>query len=306
MICTTSLVNALPKITGRFPHSFPKIPIPIQLFHLDDLKVDSAQFFSEHKNVFNHLTMDPFDVRQERIEFLQSKFQNALCHNILVNYYVGKIAINVFQPLVDSLDKDDKEAFAKIQPFRFRAISKYESSYTHNDWSVSRLNTPHYFQNLAFIDDPEKIDFKHLPRVFDELDEASSQLPSFIQTIKGVCDLVKFEKPKTQQISVTVHHVRVYTQKNRQTISSPLGLYRDGLPFMASEIVVEKESIEGGDSEIFLANKKKVVFKTCLKPGFGLLQPDLDSDLCHHLTRIKPQNSSGYRSSLGFDLTILK
>ena len=95
------------------------------------------------------------------------------------------------------------------------------------------------------------------------------------------------------------HHVRVTTLPGLETSNSPEGLHQDGFPFIVSALVVERENIYGGESEIYAGDKKTLILKTALQPGFGLLQPDLGSDLWHLVT---PILGAGYRSSIGFDI----
>ena len=98
----------------------------------------------------------------------------------------------------------------------------------------------------------------------------------------------------------------VETAKERITSNSPEGIHQDGYDYIVSALVVERKNISGGISEIFANDKKSKILSTTLQPGFGLLQPDLNTDLWHHVTKIQPTSDIGFRSSIGFDIALIR
>ncbi|MGI2028443.1 2OG-Fe dioxygenase family protein [Endozoicomonas acroporae] len=83
-------------------------------------------------------------------------------------------------------------------------------------------------------------------------------------------------------------------------------MHQDGMDYIVSAFVVERQSIDGGESIIYSSDKKTPILKTVLQPGMGILQPDLGSGLWHTVTPISVAESFdiGWRSSIGLDFTV--
>ncbi|WP_238699289.1 2OG-Fe dioxygenase family protein [Helicobacter sp. MIT 05-5294] len=105
-----------------------------------------------------------------------------------------------------------------------------------------------------------------------------------------------------------VHHVLVECIDGESATNSPEGIHQDGVDFIVSAFVVESKNIGGGESMIYLEDKKTKVFQTTLKEGQGILQADKNSCLWHEVTPIYPLNKDlpAYRSSIGFDIEIMQ
>lgn len=295
-----------PQRMQRSLHSATNIPIPVQIFNLKDIGVEKDAFLSEHKPIFHNLKPDVYDARQEQLQFLMSRFKTEICNQALIDYYTEGKPHSCFETFVKHLTEKDLKAFYAIKPFRYRALSSYEMTKINDDWNIKRVLNKPFSQKEAKKGEAGALDFRQFERHIPELETKYSELSTFQQTLKGVCRLLESYFPKIERVDLNSHHIKVVTTKNRNTSNSPEGIHQDGFPFIVSALVVERHAITGGESEIFLDDKVTKIAKTSLKPGQGILQADLGSDLWHHVTAIKPTDEEGFRSSLGFDIRIVK
>lgn len=97
--------------------------------------------------------------------------------------------------------------------------------------------------------------------------------------------------------------------------NSPEGAHEDGADFIVSALVVNRDHILGGKSQVFekLANGKMVnIFERELQPGEFLFQADTGeekhygNDLWHYVTPFYVEEgvSEAWRDIIGFDIVI--
>jgi hypothetical protein len=108
-------------------------------------------------------------------------------------------------------------------------------------------------------------------------------------------------------MTVCVHFTQIIASPNNTATNSPEGIHQDGMDYVVSALVIDRENVSGGKSIIFSANDAgKVLFETTLKPGHGIFQPDKGTDLWHIVEPITALDKTrpAYRSTIGFDFEL--
>ncbi len=296
-----------PALSRAFHASWPQIShAPIWQFKVEeDLNVPLKTFALENKKVFKSLPPDLYDVRREQIDFLQGHLPGHAqkINSISKGYFVGTLPRSAIDPFCSALSKSERAVFEQIKPYRFRAVSRFEIAQDQ----ITRIATGDFIQTLAAIEDEKELDWRKQPRVFSPL-ENKHVTPTLKATLLGIAKQLQKWDPKIQSFDITVHHVRILTAQDRIRSNSPEGIHQDGYPYLATALVVEKENISGGVSEIFDDDKKTLIFKTTLGIGEGILQPDRGTKLWHWVTSTEPTDPKkiGVRSIIGFDIDVVK
>ncbi|MEM8907566.1 MAG: 2OG-Fe dioxygenase family protein, partial [Bacteroidota bacterium] len=117
-------------------------------------------------------------------------------------------------------------------------------------------------------------------------------------------------RDKSSQIkglNIIVHHTLVYCYSDQLATNSPEGIHQDGMDYIVSALVMERHNIAGGRSVIYGNDMQTKVMETTLQSGQGILQPDLGTELWHEVTAIRCKNAQklGYRSTIGYDITVI-
>jgi hypothetical protein len=273
--------------------------VPIHIFSVGEFGVNPKEFCHQLKPVFAALKPDLYDVRAKRLKILaHSPIKLPL--DVAKAYYQGSndtedAIFKSYEAMPSLLRKEWDSA----RPYRFRAVSHFKVCFRGHCPKIERDSSSLFVQDKAAISDDLATDIRKWPRTFTELSTEAGALSAFHQTLGGLCRRIHSFCPSIIQLNIVAHHVRVITLPGVETSNSPEGLHQDGFPFIVSALVVERENIYGAESEIYAGDKKTLILKTALQPGFGLLQPDLGSDLWHLVT---PILGTGYRSSIGFDI----
>ncbi len=277
---------------------------PIQLFSVRDFGLSIQHFLTQTKPLFEALPFDCYDSRKEQIQFLQTNLAEPPPRDLLFRYYLGEIEIHSLATCIETLSPDKLNEFKKIQAYRKRAVSRFILDKENMSWRCKRIPTSAFSQDFGKID-KDVFDIRLLPRQFTEIEEAMVDNELFKTLLFGVASNVAQLHPSLKRLDITVHHVRVMTSSERITSNAPEGIHQDGFDYIVSALVVERENVLGGESQIFKEDKKTKIFTTTLQPGFGILQPDKGTDLWHTVTPITVQSgTSGYRSSIGFDIAL--
>jgi hypothetical protein len=175
-----------------------------------------------------------------------------------------------------------------------------------DQWFLKRIPTAEFSQSYAKIAE-DQFDFRTLPRIFSEIDDGAVNSSLFKTLLVGLAQRVASWHPEISALDITVHHVLVETTKERITSNSPEGIHQDGFDYIVSALVIERNNVVGGESQIFDDDKTTKIFSTTLQPGFGILQPDKNTHLWHKVTPIvvQPPAELGFRSSIGFDIALV-
>ncbi len=277
---------------------------PIKFFDLDDLNINQ-KFMSIQKKIFDQLPPDLYEVRREQIDFFSEILpQKHLEKFNKLKFYSGELPASDIDKIVDMLSFEEQEKFKTILPYRFRVISRFNVDVMKE--KVSRILMQPFIQAEANKAFQPQDDWRKLPRVFEEL----SQEESYENSIKEI--LLKLSKKllpfynRRTAYDITVHHVKVVSTPKRIRSNSPEGVHQDGYPFLVTALVIEREGIEGGETQIFDDDKTSKIFTGVLKPGQGILQPDLGTRLWHQVTELHPTGERGHRSVIGFDIKMIE
>ena len=292
-------------------------PAPIDLFSVEDFGISTELFCKEFETVFDKLAPDEYDMRRDQILFLirhtSLRTQAADMHQQFADYFLGKLPLEpLFREFLQELTSDLRQGFALIKPYRFRALSRFDITFSPAGSSIQRIPKASAFtQREALISREREFDFRVLPRDFQELSEEAGEQPMLLKVLAGIGGKVHHLFPECKALRIEVHHVRVVTHVQRITSNSPEGIHQDGCNMIVSALVVQRERIKGARSIIYGDDKQTELFTTTLRPGFGILQPDLYSKLWHIVSPITvdqelyPTVVDGYRSSLGFDIQLI-
>lgn len=283
------------------------IPSPVHVFCVEEFGISLEDFKTQFPQVFYQLPWDFYDARREQIEFLQRHLSLLHSENRLFSdYFTASVPFDAIAFLYEMLGAEEKLQFNKIKPFRRRAISRFICKVVHGQWSYQRKDAPTFSQTDAKIDET-KFDFRTLPRNFIEIEPRYVEGPVFEKLLLGVASKVHRFHPDVSTFDITVHHVLVETWADRIKSNSPEGIHQDGYDYIVSALVVERDNISGGESKIYGDDRETEIFTTTLMPGFGILQPDKNTQLWHKVSPIQIQSSQkGHRSSIGFDIALIR
>ena len=146
-----------------------------------------------------------------------------------------------------------------------------------------------------------------------DLEKIQKELPNnlFNDDLITMLKFVSFKigrYAKKSKFAITAHHTLIFCENGRKSTNSPEGIHQDGMDFIMSAFVIDRQNINGAKSIIYANDKKTKIFETILKNAQGIIQPDLNSELWHEVTEISQININevGYRSSVGFDIEVLE
>ncbi|MBU2898089.1 2OG-Fe dioxygenase family protein [Vibrio hepatarius] len=279
---------------------------PIEVF---SEKSCSGLLKESYLKLFQQAPWDKYLHRQCQLDWIADK-EPMLTVQDRNEFYLGILTV---EELIKKLNfsanfEDVKYAIEMIKPSRKRFISSAIATIIDgNIAGFQRIKTKPFGQALADIVNSEKIDFRSLPRVFTELPQQyfNDDLVRFIESnIKRAVH----SNPKVKMLNITIHHTCIVCDKDNYATNSPEGIHQDGSDYLVSAYVLERVNIEGGASVIFGEDKSTEILRTTLDAGYGIFQPDLNTDLWHYVEPIKVSKgrSSGWRSSVGLDLDIME
>ena len=280
---------------------------PIHWFSVEEFGVRLKTFLQENAPVFALLPHDFYDVRREQILFLQKSLpytKGDEYNHLWKNYYSGNCHFDEIASFCLALTETQRDVFNSIKPFRTRAISQFHVNVRRS--TIERIPIDSFSQTKALHCNSSDCDWRTFPRIFTEIDDRLVKFESFAAVLWGVANKVCQFDSSFNELRIVAHHVRVMTKTDRIKSNSPEGIHQDGFPFIVTALVVERENIVGGESQIFDSDKTTPIFTGTLLPGQGILQPDLGTELWHCATDILPIDTTkeSYRSSIGLDIQI--
>lgn len=280
---------------------------PIHCFSIENFGISLDSFLRENGPTFSTLPPDMYDVRREQIQWLQECLPFIREKELFwKDYFLGKTDPDALLPYYRQLDQEQQQQFDQIAPFRFRGVSQF-MIYTKN-LEIQRIPINSFTQSLALHEHEKKFDWRKLPRIFSEIEDRYVQLPSFIALLKGIARKILQFDGEIQRFRIVAHHVRVKSRTHRIKGNSPEGIHQDGYPYVVTALVVERENVDGAESQIFDEEMTHPIFTCTLMPGCGILQPDLGTNLWHQVTPIYPIDplKEAIRSTIGLDIEIEK
>jgi hypothetical protein len=206
---------------------------------------------------------------------------------------------------INQLSPLQRAKFENIQPFRRRAFGKLIATRAPSGWQFARALSPPFVQKHGKVQ-YTNIDYRTLVRTFAEIDNRYITTRLFTQVLQGIAGQVHSYHPRIKKLEMLVHHVSVVTSAERIRGNSPEGIHQDGFDYIVSALVLERQQVAGGESQVFAGDKLTRLCTVTLQPGQGILQPDKQSALWHQVTPVHPllPARSGIRSSIGLDIAL--
>jgi hypothetical protein len=283
---------------------------PILVFCLDDFGVDALRFINHLKSYFYKLEWDDYLCRQQQLEYiLENIFHNQTIsddmNRLFCAYYKGDLNKAALQQWIHILNEEQKVTFYRIEPTRRRAMQSFEVTVQTSELSITPTDKKNFTQPQA-LSLKNHTDWRTLERFFPS--PPSGMISEDIYLI--VAQLAKrilYYHPTITSMTVCVHFTQIIATPNTTATNSPEGIHQDGMDYIVSALVIDRENVSGGKSIIFSTNDScKVLFETTLRPGHGIFQPDKGTDLWHVVEPITAfdRTRSAYRSTIGFDFEL--
>lgn len=284
---------------------------PIEVF---SEKNCSGLLTKEYLKVFEEAPWDDYLVRQRQLELIEHSFLEKLSSQLTFQdrseFYLGMLTIDDLLLKNFSLDvrEEIKGALLNIRPSRKRFVSNAIVNIVDSQIvNIQRVKTKPFEQLLSDIKKENQQDYRKLPRKFKDLPNQyfNDELIKLIYS--GVKKILQRNK-RVRQVNVTVHHTSVICSEGYNATNAPEGVHQDGVDYIVSAYVLERKNVKGGESVIYGADKVTELLRTTLEPGFGIFQPDLNTDLWHTVEQISviQGEKHGLRSTIGLDFEIIE
>ena len=271
---------------------------PILCNSIDHIGFDLAAFKALINPYFETLPWDNYDVKRSQYDYLRQ-------HNISFDF-------DEFKAYYLDNERPTNPELPEVQPWRRRGVATYEVELSKDQIDV-RIK-----EATPFAQEVDTEDIRSLPRTFQQLPlelVAHEYLIRFIEYIALHTQEVT-EYADLKHLELTLHFMGVVAREYQAGNNSPEGPHEDGADFIVSALVMDRENITGGESQIY---EKKVdgslvkVFGHVLQEGEFLYQADTGeekhygNDLWHFVTPFHLINSKqpGWRNIIGFDIKIL-
>jgi len=268
---------------------------PIIVLNDDDLGIDiksEAKLLREYYQ--DSYQEDNYLLQMQKSNFLKQK---SIIHN-------SDLEVNELNQIAkNKLNSQDYLKYSYIKAYRKRLIAKFTLSEQNNsNLEIIRQPIEYFLQNPSSNINDFKL--STTKRYFKELNEelVTSNLKKLLQGAyfaldKSITRRVKF-------IEVIVHHTIVYAFDNCDNSNAPEGIHQDGTPYIVSAFVVDKVNASGGVSYLYQGAQHEKFLELNLKPGQGIFQPDLNTQLWHSVSPIKAidKSKTAYRSTIGLDI----
>lgn len=285
---------------------------PILIDRIDRFDaIESEAFLSFFRPMFSDFEWDQYDVKRQQIEILQSAFpQDAALDKALKAYYLDQSTIEALENWVDRLDEPLRERLLQVQPWRRRAVAQFRVVRSTDHLIIKRKPV------LNFQQDLDQEDIRSLPRKFVECDTIYTDNELFQNLLRAVFRLVERTRPNLHTLSLTAHFMSVKARPDQAGNNSPEGAHEDGADYIVSALVINRDNIVGGESQIIeqLADgSKEIICRHTLQPGEFVFQADsrdeitYGTDLWHHVTPFSladPSKGEGWRDIIGFDINV--
>lgn len=190
--------------------------------------------------------------------------------------------------------------FPILHPHRQRCFGAYEliGGEEPGQWRVQAKDT-HVF--VQYVDDRRSRE-RFLPG-FAEHQKYDDDLCYFM-ALAAECVRVIHQKP-FKRLDIAVHLMLTHGSAAGR-LPAPEGIHQDGVDYIVSALVLERENVRGGES--YIENReeytKRQRYETLLKEGEGLFHSDRGSGIWHGVKPVKSIEPSepAYRTILGFDI----
>lgn len=293
------------------------IKSPILVSDLKALGLEQNEFLKEYAPIFEELEWDLYDVRRLQLELLLKIFpKDEVLKARFSDYYSGKKDKRSISKWIRQLSSRQLKTFNGIQPWRRRSVAGFTISQSNSRLTVRRKRVEQFTQSV------NGMDIRSLPRVFKESPDHHVNTPAFKSLLKAVFCIVQSARKKigkkVSKIGITAHFMSVQATSSKPGDNSPEGAHEDGADYIISALVVNRQNLKGGQTQIIEqlpSGKKQIIFKHILRPGQFVFQADsrdeitYGTDLWHHVTPFylsNPKKGEGWRDIIGFDINVLK
>lgn len=286
-----------------------RLDTPITVLNVGQYGVNVDAFQHQMREAYSEFEWDSYLLQQNKISLIKEVIpRESLAHvsnDTWYGIYTGVIQNPELYTVFPGLSSSDKSRIEALVPTRKRCMSEY-SMHWNGKWNIERIPSSLVSQTKALIASDGEIDYRQSLRKFKELpgELFDSNLRALLV---GVADMVRETKHSIQNLNVSVHNTVVYCHPQQLVTNSPEGIHQDGVEFIVSALVVERNNISGGKSVIYGRDKRTKLLQVELQAGQGIFQADLGTELWHEVTPITAidKTKSGYRSTIGFDVTLI-
>jgi hypothetical protein len=285
-----------------------KLDTPITLLNVCQYGVDVDALQHQLREAYSEFEWDPYLLQLKKIELIKEVIpQESLARvssDVWYDIYTGVIKNSELYTVFPGLSSSDKSRLESLVPTRKRCMSEY-SLHWKSEWQIERIPSSLVSQTRALIASDKEIDYRISLRKFKELPGELFD-DNLRALLVGVADMVKETRPSIQKLNISVHNTVVYCHPQQVTTNSPEGIHQDGVDYIVSALVIERNNISGGKSIIYGRDKCTKLLQVELQAGQGIFQADAGTELWHEVTPITAidRTRSGYRSTIGFDVTM--
>lgn len=281
---------------------------PIRVFHLADLEINSEGFLARIGPTFHNLPSDPYDPALAAERLVKESFPDVYsAHEADWLLYWNELAdLQYTNPLAGPqfwnqyITSDDvQRALSNIRPHRRRSCFQYLArphSSAEYRWELREVGTPTFAQAVT--------DVRARPRRFAASPMSVYRDEGILSLIGITCQLVRqTASVLATMMRVTLHQMLTYADIEGNE-PAPEGMHQDGSPFIVSALVIERQNVVGGVSEVYYNKNEGLALAHELRPGYGILQSDIHNQYWHQVTAVYPSDPAqiAYRSILGLDI----
>ncbi|HMQ90017.1 MAG TPA: 2OG-Fe dioxygenase family protein [Flavilitoribacter sp.] len=286
-----------------------QLEMPINVFNITDWGVDLNRFQDTLRSHYEQYAWDLYLYRQNQIEYLKKHLPGRILSTIensfWIDFYSGKAPEQQIRKLVERLPADQIPGYQRIKKTRKRLIAEFNIRYD-GFWRMERIPARAFGQEYALIRDRNSQDYRLAKRTFAEMPESLNN-SDMKKILFGIAEDLAEKNGRISFLNIIVHPTLLYCFADQPASNSPEGIHQDGMDYIVSALVMERKDVIGGKSVVYGKDIRTKILETVLQAGQGILQPDKDTELWHEVTPIRSAAGfeSGYRSTIGFDITVM-
>ncbi|MGN6150868.1 MAG: 2OG-Fe dioxygenase family protein [Lysobacteraceae bacterium] len=286
-----------------------RLDTPITVLNVGQYGVNVDAFQQQMREAYPEFEWDSYLLQQNKISLIKEILpRESLAHvssDTWYDIYTGVIQNPELYTVFPDLTAHDRSRIEALVPTRKRCMSEYLMHWS-GEWNIERIPSSLVSQTKALIASDGEIDYRQSQRKFKELPEELFD-DNLRALLVGVAEMVRETRRSIRKLNVSVHNTVVYCHPQQLVTNSPEGIHQDGVEYIISALVVERNNISGGKSVIYGRDKRTKLLQVELQAGQGIFQADLGTELWHEVTPITAidKTRSGYRSTIGFDVTLI-
>lgn len=273
----------------------------IYVFSLHDLNLGNENFIQELKDSFDDLEWDHYEFKRQQINFLKDHLdienKEEVLEGFLDDYYENKHKEEVLEGFLQLLSAEELTQFQAIKYRRKRAIGYFSA--TKKDQVVEIKTEP--FRPFT----QSSSSYYPKERIFREVSEEIKNHPSVHALLRHFTSIMFEENPEKTAVDICMHQTNSICYPEYPGSGAPEGIHQDGMDYIVSALVIERENIKGGTSKLYYPgpNVENEVYSRTLVEGEGIFQADDCTQIWHDVTPIKPADNTknGKRNTIGFD-----